>query len=266
MRLDPMETEIRVGAGLEPWAAPFAEGLEKQPGAMLVRAEYGALAQSLAEGTLDCALIPPLTAFRIPFCRLVPGVGVCGEASAGSERLFSNTTLEGLSHVRVASSGRAMAEWARLMVAEHRGLMPEQTQAKEFLGQAPAQGEGLLLGGAEGLRWTGNAAYHYDLGAVWRELTGLPTVLQVWACRFRAPYPRIRALLWRARQYGEDHFEETVLRVAQQYALAETVARSYLGQTLSFSLASLEAESLRHLSALAHRHGMFDEPPSVAFC
>lgn len=266
MRFDPMETEIRIGVGLEPWAAPFAEGLEKQPGAILIRAEYGALAQGLAEGTLDCALLPPLTAFRIPFCRLVPGVGVCGEEYAGSERLLSNTPLEALSHFRVASSGRAMAEWARLIVAEHRGLLPEQAEANEFLEQEPAPGEAWLLGGAEGLRWPRNAAYHYDLGAVWRELTGLPAVLQVWACRFRAPYPRIRALLWRARQYGEDHFEETVPRVAELYALDETVARNYLGETLSFSLASLEAESLRHLSVLAHRHGMFDEPPSVAFC
>ncbi len=266
MRLDIMENEIRMGVAPEPCAALFACGIEAQPRVVLVRAEAETLAQGLAEGSIDCALIPPLAAFRIPFCRLVPGQGVCAELKTQSERLIAREPQRSLTRLQVAPSARAMIDWARLLLAEESGFLMEWGEYEGGPSDDLPSGTGLLLGGAEGLGYSGTESSAHDLGTMWRESTGLPAVLRVWACRFRAPYPGIRACLWRARQHGEDHFDACVKQSAETFGIPDALLRDYLAQTLSYSVGSLEADSLRHLVAMAHRHGLFPEPPGLQFC
>jgi chorismate dehydratase len=71
----------------------------------------------------------------------------------------------------------------------------------------------------------------YDLGAVWKEWTGLPFVFAVWVAQRSAPVERSLALhaqLIRSRDWGLDHLGELAAQASAATGVSRATALEYL--------------------------------------
>jgi chorismate dehydratase len=85
-----------------------------------------------------------------------------------------------------------------------------------------------------------------DLGAAWKEWTGLPFVFAVWAARrsaARAGVHRVHERLLESRAWGLAHLDELSAEAARTTGVSDEVARAYIGG-LDYAL------SYRHLAGL----------------
>lgn len=254
----PYESPLRIGAEDELAAYPVIEGLDREPGVEFFFSSAESLAQRVQEGTLDCALIPPLMAFRIPRCRLVPGLGVCATSSMPGEVLVVDKDIVKVQTVGAEASGIRVLDMARLTVALKTGRLP---------GRAPegTPCDARAYSGVGGGLQAAGAPHACDVSAWWHGHTGLPWVWMVWACRFRAPYPRLRQVLSRSFDRGREAMAKIEAEAPGRFGLSAALAGSYLAG-LYFRVASAEADSLRELARLARDHGLLTEPVSVEFC
>jgi chorismate dehydratase len=85
-----------------------------------------------------------------------------------------------------------------------------------------------------------------DLGAAWREWTGLPFVFAVWAARRGAPRREVQLVherLLDSRAWGLEHLDQLAVEAANVTGVGVPVCREYL-QGLDYAL------SYRHLAGL----------------
>ncbi len=208
---------------------------------------------------MDCALLPPLDALSIPLCDLVPGVGVAAEGPTESEWLHCNSPLAQIQSIAAHPGSEDAACFAAATLATGMNPAP-MLQAK------PEEAAALALGGDSGFDEPTDYREHHDLGVLWHTYTGLPMVLRVWACRFRAPFPTIRTALFAAYRESASGCGAVAEEESDRRGIPVTRAHRYLTETLHFSVASKEAESLRKLRDVGAAHDLCPQESRVVFC
>ena len=104
----------------------------------------------------------------------------------------------------------------------------------------------MLTSGASAL--AADYPYVYDLGAVWKEWTGLPFVFAVWVAQRTAPVANslaVHAQLIQSRDWGLQHLDQ----LSAQAAVATGVSRSAALEYLSGLDYGLRYEHLAGLTA-----------------
>ena len=90
-----------------------------------------------------------------------------------------------------------------------------------------------------------------DLGAAWKEWTGLPFVFAVWAARRDARAEGVKAVhrgLLESRAWGLAHLDQLAAEAHRRTGVGEAACRAYLGD-LDYAL------SYRHLAGLTDFFG-----------
>ncbi len=249
------EDSLRIGAPDDVRVGPLCAGLAATPGVDLCVAPLHELAERYAEGAFHCALVPPWIALRAPKCRLIPGLGLAVLGPAGFEALVCEVPLSEVRELFVSREAAPFSALAALLVAEAAGQVP----ACVPIGDGSAAPGQAVLSARHGTE----AERVGDLGVLWHRQSQYPLVLYVWAGGLRAPYARLRQVLGAAAQRGRarlEGFEE------DPDDMASRLANTGLRDRLNFGMGSLETEGLRHLIALAARHGMLPHDTDVVFC
>lgn len=165
----------------------FLDG--RDPRVALTRALPALLADELATGRADVALLPVAEILRGRSGGLLaPGWGIACRGDVDSVKVFVRGDPARLARVRADRASRSSVALLRVLLAERWGAAPRFEEAEPVPGQFPAPGEGVLAIGDrcfayEGaLRAAGRTDVQaIDLGGAWRELTGLPFVFAAWA-------------------------------------------------------------------------------------
>ncbi len=105
------------------------------------------------------------------------------------------------------------------------------TDSASLSGQADAV---LVIGDAALTQnWPVHFNHVYDLGEMWKDMTGLPFVFAVWAVRrdFAARYPEkleiIKSLFRESKKLGESNREDIVTNAARKTGLSNDLCRTY---------------------------------------
>ncbi len=81
--------------------------------------------------------------------------------------------------------------------------------------------------------WPAHFNHVYDLGDMWKTMTGLPFVFAVWAVRrdFAARHPetldRIKSLFRDSKKLGESHKDDIVMNASLKTGLTQDLCRTY---------------------------------------
>ena len=133
------------------------------------------------------------------------------------------------------------------LIARHRWKVrpryaTARAEAPDLAALAGLPHEAVLVIGDAALLLAAEERYpvRVDLGAEWREWTGLPFVFAVWAARREAGLEAVQAV---HRRLGLAHLDDLARSAAQATGVAERVCRAYLGD-LDYAL------SYRHLAGL----------------
>ncbi|MFX4294557.1 menaquinone biosynthetic enzyme MqnA/MqnD family protein [Streptomyces bohaiensis] len=207
------------------------------------------LSEQLARGDLD---IGPVT--LVEFLRhaeqlvALPDIAVGCDGPVMSCVIVSEGPIEDLDGARVAlgSTSRTSVRLARLLLAERYGVQPHYFTCPPDLSEMMREADAAVLIGDAALRASLHDAPRlglrvHDLGAMWKEWTGLPFVFALWAVRrdYLAEHPDTVRDVHRAFIASRDLSLAEVDKVAEQAARWEAfdadLLRTYF-TTLDFRL------------------------------
>ena len=161
------------------------------------------LADLLADGRLDVALIPAIEYFRGEAYTIVPNIAIASRGAVLSVTLFSRVPWDGIRRVALDVGSRTSAALAQVLLRKKHGLRPEVLPLALESNAEDADADAVLLIGDRAMRaCLPGFAHAYDLGREWHEWTGLPFVYAFWAVREGVELGPVESALNEARRRG----------------------------------------------------------------
>lgn len=225
------------------------------------------LGEALIAGDLDIGPISVVEYLRhADELALLPGLAVGSDGPVLSVNLISQRPIAELDGGRVAlgSTSRTSVLLAQLLLEQRYGVNPSYFTCPPDLTAMLLEADAAVLIGDVALRATYDAPrlglHVHDLGALWREWTGLPMVFAVWAARrdFAAAEPGLVKDVHSAFRRSLDLSLERVADVAEQAARWEPFdAATLVGyfHALDFNLGARQLAGLREFAARIAERG-----------
>jgi chorismate dehydratase len=224
------------------------------------------LADQLAAGEIDVALVPVFEALREPEFPVVDGVAIASSGPVYSVVLAYRGPLEELRAVTLDPASRTSNNLLRCILAEFHGVRPEFKPAAASCGIADH--EGLLLIGNQAIRHREHppeGVTYLDFGQEWLAQTGLPFVYAVWQIRAEIPDPTKVAEALRAVKCAGVRRAREIACLQRDFDPA--FAEHYLTHYIKFDLGAPEKAGLTRFRELLGKHGLIPraEPVSLHF-
>src|SRR5215470_3865326 len=191
---------------------------------------------------------------------LLPDLAVGSDGPVLSVNLVSTGPLAQVRRVALGSTSRTGVLLARMLLADVYGNHPDFFRCPPDLGQMLREADAGVLIGDVALRATyeapGRGLAVTDLGAAWREWSGLPMVFAVWAVRrdFAAAHPGlvkdVHEAFLRSRDLCLAELDEAAAAAARWEPFDGPTLASYF-RTLDFSLGERQVAGLREFAARA---------------
>ncbi|MGD9896073.1 MAG: menaquinone biosynthetic enzyme MqnA/MqnD family protein [Candidatus Methylacidiphilaceae bacterium] len=217
---------FRIGCAPYFNAKPLIYGLEER----VLFFPPSELPDRLRSGDLDVALAPLGASLSSEFS-MVDGAGIVADGPVKSVILAHEKPLSGVEAVAIDPHTRSSFLLLRVLLENFLGLCPKYHPFSE---RASAR---LMIGDrALAFRKENPDATVLDLGACWREQTGLPFVFAVWTMRRGMPNARdVASLLRKAKERG----------LAARASIAkDEEEREYLTRFIRYELGEREKEGL----------------------
>mgnify|MGYP006301884337 CR=1 FL=1 len=205
---------------------------------------------------------------------LLPDLSISCFGEVMSVLLVSRRPLADLSGKRVIltrESATAAALTRYLLTSS--GIAPRfDTGRIRCARDLPADSDAALVIGDAALKekWRSCFDYVWDLGALWRERTGLPFVFALWAVRrsyAEARPERVRAVMnqfRRSRCEGERNIQGIRCEASARLGIQTETCRRYYDR-LHYSLNALQIRGLHRFFAGLRREGLIPKPVTLSF-
>jgi chorismate dehydratase len=258
---------VRVGAVNYLNTKPLIYDFETlAPQADLVLDVPSRLADRLAAGDLDVALIPVIEYFRGDGYSVVPDVAIAARGPVLSVTLFSRAPWTEIRSVALDDGSRTSAALALVLLRERYGVNPITTSLALDADAETTNADAVLLIGDRAMRaCLPGFRYAFDLGDEWLRWTGLPFVFAVWAVRPGANLHGVGVALQEGKVRGLENIGAIAQAEAVHLGLDAGFCRRYLETLLTFDLGSDELAGLTRFYELAARLGLAPPGRSVRF-
>ena len=251
-------SRIRIGAVSYLNSKPLIEGLGG------LRAEHelildvpSRLADDLAKGELDVALIPSVEAFSDPDYEIVSDACVATHGPVLSVKLYSRVHPGQIRRLALDEGSRTSAALTQVILEERFGVRPQLESLP--LGQTPTDtsADAVLLIGDRAM-YAPHESFDtvWDLGEEWVNWTGLPFVFAMWVTRKNSSAGELARRLSRARDTGIDQLDRIACEGAKTLNIPFETAAAYLSRNLYFRLGSAERAGLELFHELASNLGL----------
>lgn len=265
---DTIRTEtIRIGAVSYLNTKPLIYDLETlAPDADLVLDYPSCLADRLAQGDLDVALIPVVEYFRAGNYTLVPGISIASQGPVLSVTLFSRQPWSSIRRVALDEGSRTSAALAQILLRGRHGVKPEIVPLPLDRRAEDVDADAVLLIGDRAMHaCLPGFAHAFDLGQEWHDWTGLPFVYAAWAVRPGVDLGSVVDALAEAKRRGVANIGPIAAREAPQLGLDAGFCRRYLANIIRFDLGPREQAGLHHYYMLACELGLARRGVNVEF-
>ncbi|SFJ54433.1 menaquinone biosynthetic enzyme MqnA/MqnD family protein [Planctomicrobium piriforme] len=261
--MDRHGQRIRIGAVTYLNSKPLIEGLSALcPFADLVLDYPSRLADDLARGRLDVALIPSVEAFSDPDYEVVSDACVSTRGEVFSVKLYCRVHPGEIKTLALDEGSRTSAALTKVMLEERFGVTPKLQSLPLGQSTASCTADAVLLIGDRAML-PPQEDFHtvWDLGDEWVRWTGLPFVFAMWVARKDCALQSVPTQLSAARDAGLLHVEEISKRGSEQLHLPYDMVYRYLTRNLHFKLGPAERAGLRLFQELAASHGLAGATP-----
>jgi chorismate dehydratase len=265
-----MPRAIRVGAVSYLNAKPLYYRLtEFAPEIRLEMDLPSRLADRLAEGDLDVALIPSVEYLRgaARGYEIVPGLAIAAQGAVRSVKLFSRVPLVQIERLALDAGSRTSHVLARVWLDARHAVRPARIEL--LPAGVPAEestADAVVLIGDRAM-WVADGGFDtvVDLAEAWQELTGLPFVFALWVARAGVELGSLPDALMRSRAAGLSHAVELAAAYGPGLGLDVATCYDYLTNVLSYELGEREAAGLRRFARMAAAMGLAPEGVDLVF-
>ncbi len=195
---------------------------------------------------------------------LLPDLAVGSDGPVLSVNLVSTRPLAEITRVALGSTSRTGVLLAQMLLTERYGVCPEFFRCPPDLTTMLLEADAAVLIGDVALRALYEAPARgltvTDLGAAWRDWTGLPMVFAVWAARreFAAAHPGqvkdVHEAFLRSRDLCLGSLDE-VARAAARWEPFDAGTLAAYFRALDFSLGERQVAGLREFARRAAARG-----------
>ena len=263
----PSESLTRIGAVSYLNTLPLVHGMQQGLGADRVELSFATpavLADRLAAGELDVALLPVIELARIPDLEVVPGLGIVSRGASRSVLLIANRPLDRIESLALDPDSRTSNVLAQVLLSEVWGRRPQPVPGSRDLDACLRDADAAVRIGDKALFEAPPAGTHVeDLGRVWTRETGLPFVFAVWTARPGIVDRPLYEMLHASRRAGK----KAIDRIAADYrwngAPHPDVARSYLTENIRFRLGSDELRAIGLFFEAARSLELVEKAPRI---
>jgi chorismate dehydratase len=259
---------MRIGAVSYLNTKPLVYGLkELAPEHSLIFDLPSRLADDLAAGRLDVALIPSFEFFQNPTYSIVSNACIACRGPVRSVKLFSRVPVEKIRTLALDEGSRTSVALVQILLRERFGVAP---QLRPFPIDARAEdvkADALLMIGDRAMRPpSGPFCAEWDLGDVWCRWAELPFVFAMWVARHQGT-EEIEALgtvLSQARDLGVANLEAIAREEHAAVGLEYDECLIYLRDHLHFYLGTRELAGLQAFRKQAERIGLLASAPPAS--
>jgi chorismate dehydratase len=226
------------------------------------------LAEKLAAGDLDIAIIPAVEALRGEGYTVVSDACIAAKKAAKSVILYSRLPLDRVRSVALDAGSRMSATLTRVLLAERYGVKPEICQFgfEEELAQVTTDAVLLIGDRAMTSKQPPGFPLRFDLGCEWRKWTNYPFVFALWVAR---PGVENLASWHRLFSIARDHGLADLVNIAQaasrELVLSFEECYQYLSENMYYRFGKDEYDSLALFRAYAIKHGILPPSAKLAF-
>ncbi len=258
---------VRIGAVNYLNSKPLIEGLNLlAPKAELILDYPSRLADGLAHGLLDVALIPSIECLRDKGYEIVSDACVATHGPVLSVKLYSRVPVAEIRSLALDEGSRTSAVLAQIMLAERYGVKPEIQPLPLSLSTNGTDADAVVIIGDRAIKPPREKfAATWDLGEEWLDWTGLPFVFAMWATREGFELGNVEEALNRARDRGVENIAAIARREAPVLGLSEQSAIDYLSKNLYYQFGSAERSGLVLFQQLAVKRGLAPEGVDLVF-
>lgn len=265
-----MSASIRVGAVSYLNAKPLYYRLgEFAPGVSLEMDVPSRLADRLAAGSLDLALIPSVEYLRGASSgyEVLPGLAIAARGAVRSVKLFSRVPFAGIERLALDAGSRTSQALARVWLDAAHDVRPRRVELLPLgvpIDESTA--DAVLLIGDRAMT-VDPGPYHavVDLAEAWNGLTALPFVFALWVARPGLDLGDLPRLLGRCRSEGLAHAAAIAAEHGPRLGLDAATCYDYLTRVLSYDLGDSELAGLRRFARMAARLGLAPEGVNLVF-
>jgi chorismate dehydratase len=253
-----MDNPVRIGAVNYLNTKPLICDLgELAPEAELVLDLPSRLADRLAEGTLDVALIPVVEYFRAGKYSVVPDIAIASRGPVLSVTLFSKVPWTGIRRVALDVGSRTSAALTQVILRSRYGVNPDVVPLPIDQAAEDVDADAVLLIGDRAMRaCLPGFTFAFDLGQEWADWTGLPFVYAVWAVGPGVDLGGVAEALAEAKRRGQGRVGPIACDEAPRLGLDAGYCRRYLTNIIHFDLGPREQAGLHHYYMLACGAGL----------
>ena len=254
----PQRPSLRVGAVQYLNTKPLIHGLANRELELSFDLP-SRLADRIAQGNLDVALIPSVELFRQPNHRIVSEACIACRGPVMSVKLLFRTAPNRVKSLAMDEGSRTSAALAQILLSERFGIRPRTELLPIGSTSDETTADAVLLIGDRALGpadCSGAFQLVWDLGDEWCRWTGLPFVFAVWAARPGADLADIADRLNAAKDAGKANLASIAAAEAGRHGLTVPQCLSYLRDNLHYDLGDRELEALRLFRRYADALGL----------
>jgi chorismate dehydratase len=252
---------LRIGAVSYLNSKPLVEGLaELAPSADLILDYPSRLADDLAAGLLDVALIPSVECLMDPSYEIVSDACVATRGPVLSVKLYSRVHPQDIRSLALDEGSRTSAALSRILLAERYDVEPTLEPLPMGRNAEDTSTDAVLVIGDRAMHPPAESFVEtWDLGEEWTRWTGLPFVFAMWATRRGTDLGDLGQALCAARDQGVSRLDDIALRESVGLGISPSVAADYLKNNLHFRLGEAERKGLMRFREAAMRQGVVPE-------
>ncbi|MEJ2581614.1 MAG: menaquinone biosynthesis protein [Acidobacteriota bacterium] len=244
-------------------ARPLIEGLDEEPGIRLFTDVPSRLLDTLLEDRASVALCPVIDFQLSPTeLSIVPAGAIGSDGPTLTVRVFSRVPMDEVTHVRTDGDSHTSVALLKLIFDEVYQRIPSvETLASTDVHGSASPPETVLLIGDKVVRNRPDPElypFELDLGAAWKQITGLPFVFACWVARAGNDLEDLPRVLARCRDRNRSRIEEIAATHALESGWSEHLAVEYLGSILQYALGPREFAAIELFWRRCHELGLAD--------
>jgi chorismate dehydratase len=265
-----MPDPIRVGAVGYLNARPLYYRLtERAPGVRVEMDTPSRLADRLAAGLLDVALIPSVEYLRGARrgYEILPGFAIAARGAVRSVKLGLRVPPARIERLALDAGSRTSQALARIWLDARYGVQPPRIESLPI--GVPVEeclADAILVIGDRAMS-VDPEPYHtvVDLGEAWNQMTGLPFVFALWVVRPGVDLGDLPEILEQCRADGLAHADDLAREHGPRLGLDVQTCYDYLTRVLSYDLDERDVLGLTRFAAMASRLGLAPEGVDLVF-